>query len=89
MITNGTHPPYADTTGSEKVLYRYIQSLMIQGNTFNDEDELRLIFDREQFNIRGNNETSEFDLYWKVEIKGMEMESTHEAHDRIHAADYF
>ena len=62
MIPDGTHPAYADTTGSEKILYRYIQSLIMQGNTFNDHDELNLISDMQQFNIRGKNEIRKFDM---------------------------
>ena len=45
-----------------------------------------LISDMRQFNIHGNNETSEFDLYWKAVIRAMEMEITHGAHERRHAA---
>ena len=62
MITGGTHPTYADTTGSDKILYSDIQHLIIQGKTFNDEDELIIISDMQQFNNIGNNETTEFDL---------------------------
>ena len=62
MIPDGTHLEYADTTGSETILYRYIQSLIMQGNTFNDHDELNLISDMRQFNIRGKNEIRKFDM---------------------------
>ena len=41
IIPDITHPAYADTTSSEKMLYSDIQNLIIQGDTFNDEDELR------------------------------------------------
>ena len=42
-----------------------------------------------QYNIHGNNETSEFDLYWKSLIRAMEMESAHRAHESRNAAgDY-
>ena len=57
MMPDGTHLTHADTTGSEKMLYRDIQHLIMQGNTFNDEDELSLIYDMYQFNIRVNNGT--------------------------------
>ena len=39
-----------------------------------------------QFNIIGNNEMSEFDMYWKEKIRVMETESAHGAHDRRDAA---
>ena len=39
-----------------------------------------------RFNIRGKNETSEFDLYWKAEIIAMETESAHGAHERRNSA---
>ena len=68
------------------MLYRDIKSLIIQGNTFNDEDKLRLISDMRQFNISGNNETSEFDLYWKAAIRVMETERSHGEHERRHDA---
>ena len=38
MIPDGTHLTYADTSGSKKMLYNYIQRLIIQGNNFNDDD---------------------------------------------------
>ena len=42
-----------------------------------------------QYNIYGNNETSEFDLYWKSSIRAMETESAHGAHEsRNSAGDY-
>ena len=88
-MPDGTHPAYADTTGSEKMLYSGTQRLIIQGDTFNNEDELILISDMWLFNIHGNNETREFDLYWKAAIRAMDMESAHGAHERRHAAvDY-
>ena len=65
-IPDVTQPTYADTTGSEKMLYNNIQRLIIQGNTFNDKEKLSLISYMRQFNIRGKNETSKFDLYWKA-----------------------
>ena len=65
MIPDGAHPAYADTTGSENILYSNIQCLIIQGDTFNDEDKLSLISGMWQFYIRGNNKMSEFDMYWK------------------------
>ena len=89
MITDGTHPTHADTTGSEKMLYSNIQRLIIQGNTFNNEYELSLISYMLQYNIHGNNETSQFDLYWKSLIRLMVTEIAHGAHERRHAAgDY-
>ena len=42
-----------------------------------------------KFNIHGNNETSEFDLYWKSLIRAMETESAHGAHERRNSADYY
>ena len=57
MIPDGTHPSYADTTYSKKLLYSNIQCLTIKGNTFNDENELGLISDMRKFSICGNNET--------------------------------
>ena len=90
MMLDGKHPTCADTTVSENMLYRKIQRLIIQGNNFNDEDELSLISDMRQFSICGNNETNEFDVYWKAEIRAMEMESAHGEHARRHsAADYY
>ena len=44
MMPDVTNLAYSDTTGSEKIMYSNIQSLIIQGNTFNDEDELSLIY---------------------------------------------
>ena len=42
-----------------------------------------------QYNIHGNNETSEFDLYWKSLIRAMDMESAHWAYESRNAAgDY-
>ena len=42
-----------------------------------------------QYNIHGNNETSEFDLYWKSLIRAMETESAHGSHEsRNTAGDY-
>ena len=71
------------------MLYRNIKLLIIQGNTFNDEYKLSLIYDMRQFNICGNNETSKFDLYYKYAIKVMEIESAHREHERRHAVgDY-
>ena len=63
MIPYGIHPKYADATGSENMLYSDIQVLIMQGDNFNDEEDLSLIYDMRQFNICGNNETSDFDLY--------------------------
>ena len=63
MIPAGTHPTHADTTGYENMLYSNIQCLIMQGDNFNDEDKLSLISDMRQFNICGNNDTSEFGLY--------------------------
>ena len=61
----------------------------MQGSTFNNEYELSLISDTRKYNINGNNETSEFDLYWKSLIRAMETESAHRAHESRHAAgDY-
>ena len=61
----------------------------MQGNTFNDWYELSLFSYIRQYNIHGNNETSQFDLYWKSLIRLMETECAHEAHERRHAAgDY-
>ena len=89
MITDGTQPTHADTTGSEKIFYCNIKRLIMQGNTFNTEYELSLISYIRQYNIHGNNETSEFDLYWKSLIILMETESAHEVHERINASgDY-
>ena len=82
MITDVTHPTHADTTGSEKIMYSNIQRLIIQGNTFNNEYELSLIYYMLQYNIHGNNETSEFDLYWKSLIRLMDTESAHGVHER-------
>ena len=62
MIPDGAHPAYADTTGSENILYSNIQCLIIQGDTFNDEDKLSLICDMQQFDICGKNETRGFDM---------------------------
>ena len=62
MMPYGTHPTYADITGSKKMLYSNIQSLTIQGDTFNDEDKLSLICDMQQFDICGKNETRGFDM---------------------------
>ena len=45
MIPDGTQPTYADTTGSNNMLYIDIQNLIIQGDTFNDKDELSHIYD--------------------------------------------
>ena len=88
-MPDGTHLKYSDTPGYEKMLYSDIQPLIMQGNTFNDEDESSLISDIRQFNIRGKNEISEFDLYWKTVIRAMETEIAHRAYERIHAAgDY-
>ena len=72
IIQDGTHTTYADTTGYDKMLYKNIQLLIMQGNNFNDEDGLSLISDMRQFNIHFNNDTSEFDLYWKSVIRAME-----------------
>ena len=42
-----------------------------------------------KFNIHGNNETSEFDLYCKSLIGAMETESSHGSHERRNSAgDY-
>ena len=84
MITDVTHPTHDDTTGSEKIFYCDIQCLIMQGITFNDEYELSLISDMRQYNIHGNNETSEFDLYWKSLIRAMDTESAHRAHESRH-----
>ena len=62
MITDVTHPTNADTTGSKKMLYSDIQYFIMQGNAFNEEDELSLISDMQQFNICGNNEIRDFDM---------------------------
>ena len=88
-MPDGTHPTYYYTTGSEKILYSNIQCLIIQGDTFNDDYKLILISDMRKFNIRGNNETIEFDLYWKAVIILMETESAHGVHARRHDADYY
>ena len=89
MITEGTHPAYADTTGSKNILNSYIKFLIIQGDTFNYEEELSFIYDMLKFIFFGKNETSEFDIYWKVVIRAMETETAHGSHDRSHAAgDY-
>ena len=89
MMTDRTHPAYADTTGSGRMLYSNIQILIIQGNNFNDKDKLSFISDMRQFNISGNNEMSDFDLYWKSSIRLMDIESLHSAHERTRAAgDY-
>ena len=66
------------------MLYSNIQHLIIQGNNFNDKDELSLISYIRQCNICVNNETSKFDLYWKAAIRAIYMESAHEVHERIH-----
>ena len=43
-----------------------------------------------QYNIHGNNETSDFDLYCKSLIRVMETESAHRAHESRNAAgDYY
>ena len=47
---------------------------------------MSVIYDIRQFNIFGNNETSEFGPYWKSEIRAMDMESAHGEHERIHDA---
>ena len=89
MITDVTDPTHADTTGSKKIFYSNIQCLIMQGNTFNDEYDLSLISDMRQYNINGNNETSEFDLYWQSLIRAMETEIAHRAHESRNAAgDY-
>ena len=85
-MSDGTHPTYADTTGSKKMFYIYIQHLIMKDDNFNDEDDLSLISDMRRFNIRGNNETSKFHMYWKAAIRVMETESAHGEHDRSHAA---
>ena len=69
------------------MLYRNIKLLIIQGNTFNDEYKLSLIYDMRQFNICGNNETSKFDLYWKSAIGVTETYIAHGEQDRRHAVD--
>ena len=89
MIPYGTHPAYADTIGSNNILNSYIKCLIIQVDTFNYEEELSFIYDMLKFIFFGKNETSEFDIYWKVVIRAMETETAHGAHDRSHAAgDY-
>ena len=85
-MSDGTHPQNADTTGSEEILYINIQHLIMQGNNFNDKDDLSLIYDMRQFNICGKNETRDSYLYWKAEIRAMYTESAHEIHERRHAA---
>ena len=61
----------------------------MQGNTFNDEYEMSLIYYMRQYNINGNNETSEFDMYCKSLIRAMETEIAHRAHESRNAAgDY-
>ena len=80
MVPDGTHLTYSGTTGSEKMLYRYIQRLITQGNNFNDEDKLNLISDMQKFNICGNNEASKFGMYWKSAIREMDTESAHGEH---------
>ena len=88
-MTDGTHPTYADTTGSKNMLHRDIQRLIMQGDNLNDEDEFSLISDMRQFNICGNNETGNFGMYWKVAIREMETEIAHGVHETRHAAgDY-
>ena len=86
-MLDGTHTTYADTTGSENMLYGDIQRLIIQRNTFNDEGKLSLIDDIRQFNICGNNDTSKFDLYWKSAIGVTETYIAHGEQDRRHAVD--
>ena len=86
MMPDGTQSTYADTPGSKKILYRNIQPLIMHGYTFNDEEKLSLISDMRQFNIRGNNETSKFDMYWKAAIKAMDTESAYGVHERRHAS---
>ena len=54
------------------MLYRNIQRLIIQVNTFNDEEKFSLIYDMWKFNIFGKNNTSEFDLYWEKAIGVMD-----------------
>ena len=50
---------------------------------------MSLISDMRQYNINGNNETSEFDMYCKSLIRAMETESAHGAHERRNSAgDY-
>ena len=89
MMLDGTHPTYSDTTGSEKMLYIDIQRLIIQGDNFNDEDKLILIYDMRKFNICGNNDTIKYYMYSKAVIRSMEIESAYGAHHRIHSAiDY-
>ena len=63
-----------------------IQCLIIQGNTFNYEDELSLISDILKFNILDYHETSKFYLYGKAAIISVEMKSAHGAHERRHTA---
>ena len=86
MMSDVTHTTYADTTGSDMMLYINIKRLIIQGNNFNDENKLSLISDMRQFNICSNNETSEFYLYWKAAIIVIETEIAHGVHKRRHAA---
>ena len=86
MMPDRTHQEYADTTGSDNMLYSNIQRLIMQDDTFNYEDEFSLIYDMRQCNIRGNNETSEFSMNWKAAIREMETEFAHGAHERRNAA---
>ena len=89
MMLDGTHPTYADTTGSEKMFYRDMKLLIIRGNNFNDKDELSLISDKRQFNICGKSDMSESDIYWKASIISMDTESARGAHERRHySGDY-
>ena len=63
MVPDETHLTYSGTIGSEKMLYIDIKCLIMQGDNFNNEEEFSLISYMRQFNIRGNNETSEFGIY--------------------------
>ena len=56
------------------------------GKTFNDDDEITILSDTRQLNIRGNNKRSKCEIFWKVAVRTKEKESTHGAHERRHAS---
>ena len=76
IIPDRTHPEYADTTGSDNMFYSNTQLLIIQGDNFNDEDELSLISDMRRYNICGNNERANLSVLESSDKRGGDINIT-------------
>ena len=87
LMPDGTYPIYGNQKSSiEKQLYSDIAHLIRKGDKFDDTEELNMISDMRQLNCRGNTDISKFEIFWKGAMQAMEIESSHGAHEKRHAA---